>query len=166
MSTEAEFRAAIASVEGDGAVPNITPPNPSETGGDRGVNMYTPRGNASGFSRQSYDVENLSYPDDLFGLNGRMSSSTANEYGGNYVVFYINVHQDSKLFNDGTKDINGNDVQTVDPSLIPPRDVGQLRALGLDSTELTATVGAQSTVVGGAAVLGGASPTAALSTAA
>jgi len=151
----------------EGTAPSAVPnPNPSDTGGDRGVNMYTPRGDARGFSRSTYDVENLSYPDDLFGLNGRNYNGTANEYGGNYVVFYINVHQDSKLFNDGTKDINGNDVQTVDPSQLPPRDVGQLRALGLNTTELVSTVGTQSTLVGGAAVLGGASPTAALSTAA
>ena len=162
MSTQEEFRAAISSVEGDGAVPDITPPNPSETGGDRGVNMYQPRGAATGFSRGTYDVSNLSYPDDLFGINGTANSYTANQYGGNYVVFYINVHQDSKLFNDGRKDVNGNDVSTVDSSQIPPRDQGQLAALNLTSTELTSVVGAQSSIVGGAAVLGGASPTAAL----
>lgn len=42
------------------------------------------RGNDSGYS-----VDQHSYPDDLLDNTGR--------YGGNYVVFYINVHEDSFL---------------------------------------------------------------------
>lgn len=43
------------------------------------------------FSDQ-YEVSNMMYPSDLMG--------TGNQYGGNYVIFYINVHEDSYLIKD------------------------------------------------------------------
>jgi hypothetical protein len=60
------------------------------------------------FSDGKYDIKNHAYPADLMSY----------EYGGNYVVFYINVAVDSKLFNDKT-------VKTV--ADVPPR----LRSNGL-----------------------------------
>ena len=100
-------------------------------------NLYTPRGAATTFDNTKYNINQLSYPIDLMSPTG--------EYGGNYVVFYINVAVDSKLFNQGT-DINGNPVETVND--LTPRDRGDLIALGLNRTELTATSGAKSAVAG------------------
>lgn len=60
------------------------------------------------FSNTKYDIKNHAYPSNLMSY----------EYGGNYVMFYINVAIDSKLFNDKT-------VETV--ADIPPR----LRSNGL-----------------------------------
>lgn len=45
--------------------------------------------NSSGIAGK-YDVSQYTYPRDLF--------SSDHQYGGNYVVFYINVAEDSKLF--------------------------------------------------------------------
>lgn len=44
---------------------------------------------ASSFQANDYSISNLSYPADLMAEDGR--------YGGNYVVFYINVLEESKL---------------------------------------------------------------------
>lgn len=53
--------------------------------------------NASqGFARETtsqYEVNDYSYPNDLLGV----SDNGVNPYGMNYVMFYINVQQDSKL---------------------------------------------------------------------
>lgn len=63
--------------------------------GDNPLYNYKPRsgelGSPTWFQSDSYTVKNLMYPDDLM-------SSTNNQYGGNYVIFYINVHEDSYLF--------------------------------------------------------------------
>ena len=134
--------------------PSTPSPNPNATGGNRSVNMYTARGATDQFGGGLYDVSQLSYPDDLFQGDSGYSRS---QYGGNYVIFYINVSEDSKLFSNGSTDINGNAVETIDPSLVPPRDRGQLIALDLSKTELVSTVGAQGTAGAAAAVVGGAS---------
>jgi hypothetical protein len=60
------------------------------------------------FGEGKYDIKNHSYPSNLMSY----------EYGGNYVIFYINVAVESKLFNDKT-------IQTV--ADVPPR----LRSNGL-----------------------------------
>ena len=49
--------------------------------------VYTPRGGATSFNDRKYDITNYTYPADLL----------SSKYGGNYVVFYINVSSDSKL---------------------------------------------------------------------
>lgn len=63
--------------------------------GDNPLYNYKPRsgelGSPTWFQSDSYTIKNLMYPDDLM-------SSTNNQYGGNYVIFYINVHEDSYLF--------------------------------------------------------------------
>jgi hypothetical protein len=124
-------------------------PDPDATGGNRNI-VYNARGAATSFSRNQYNVANLSYPDDLFGSNGTANSITANQYGGHYVVFYISVAEDSKLFAEGGKDINGNPVEVVSTN-IPPRDRGDIIATGLDTGELSAAIAAQSGVAGLAA---------------
>ena len=104
-------------------------------------NLYTPRGPASAFETSKYKIDNLQYPANLM----------SPEYGGNYVVFYINVAEDSKLFKDGT-DVNGQKVETVSDADLPPRDRGDLIAMKLSKTELVAAYGVGAIGVG--AVLG------------
>ena len=62
------------------------------------------------FSDKQYNIQQHSYPKDLM----------SEEYGGNYVVFYINVAVESKLFNDKT-------IETV--ADIPARDRGPTIAM-------------------------------------
>ena len=110
-------------------------------------NLYTPRGAASAFDNTKYKIDNLKYPSDLM----------APEYGGNYVIFYINVAEDSKLFKDGT-DVNGQKVETVAAGDLAPRDRGELIALGLSKTALVASYGVGAIGVGAiaGAISGGA----------
>lgn len=54
-----------------------------------GLQKFT-RGGASSFAT-NYNVNSHSYPSDLMAPTG--------QYGGNYVIFYINVSVDSKLAN-------------------------------------------------------------------
>lgn len=119
--------------------------------------LYTPRGNPTQFEKNQdgtnkYKVESHSYPDDLL--------ASDNRYGGNYVVFYININVDSKLAKQLSED------QFVKE--IPPRDRGDFVAQNLDRTKLfaaSATLNAGGAVLGNALGIGGASTTvAALST--
>jgi hypothetical protein len=60
------------------------------------------------FDKNKYDVSSYQYPSDLMGQEARKTittdSSLANKYGNNYVVFYINVNNESKMLKnpDGT----------------------------------------------------------------
>jgi hypothetical protein len=60
-----------------------------------------------------YNVESLSYPADLMGSSTNGNSKPASQYGSNYVIFYINVNNDSKMLQnnppDVTVDINASD---------------------------------------------------------
>lgn len=76
-----------------------------------GSKLYTARGGPATFDANKYQVGQYSYPSDLMGSLG--------EYGGNYVIFYINVAEDSKLIKDGQV--------TVVPDATP-RDYGDLAA--------------------------------------
>lgn len=62
------------------------------------------------FSTDTYNIEQHSYPEDIMNF----------QYGGNYVIFYINVAVESKLFNDEK-------VETV--ADFPARDRGSLIAM-------------------------------------
>ena len=81
------------------------------------------RGAATQYS-DKYNVSSSQYPNDLFNNN--------NEYGGNYVIFYINIQSDSKFA--PTED------GTIITDAIPPRLRGDTVGMGLGKTE--ATVGA------------------------
>lgn len=82
------------------------------------------RGAPTSFQNDKYDVSSLTYPDDLMSDN--------NTYGNNYVIFYINVAEDSKL-------INELKYETInDPSAIPPRLRGDAVAL---NSSVAATLG-------------------------
>lgn len=89
---------------------------------------YQARGAAAQFDRTKYTIGQASYPEDL---------TTSAQYGGNFVVFYINIHQDSMLLAGPGK------VATVEGNLTP-RQTGEIR--GARFSDATAN-----TVFGGAA---------------
>jgi hypothetical protein len=100
---------------------------------------YTP--NEFDKDKTQYSVSNYMYPDDLMADDGR--------YGGNYVIFYINVVTDSKLFNDGN-------VETVND--LTPRDSGDLNAMKLTDKQLIGANAIGNTIAGlagGTIALGG-----------
>jgi hypothetical protein len=99
------------------------------------ANLYTPRGGPSTFrsgGSDGYNVESFSYPDDLFSAKGT--------YGGNYVVFYINVGTDSKLAKSLPENEFVND--------LTPRDRGDLIAQNLSKDRLVAAQGTVNTITG------------------
>jgi hypothetical protein len=98
------------------------------------ANLYTPRGGATSFDRGKYDIDNYSYPSDLYDPGG--------QYGGNYAIFYINVSSESKLIPPG-----GNASVTD----MTPRDRGDMVAMGLSATQLAAAGGIVGAVEGGIA---------------
>jgi len=100
---------------------------------------YTPRGDATVFEGGKYDIGNWSYPADLMAPDGR--------YGGNYVIFYINVSQDGKLY--------ANDPSVAVENLTP-RDQGDLvgQNIGNNLTSANATAGAVEGAVGGGLLTG------------
>ena len=56
------------------------------------------------FDTSAYKVDNLSYPIDLLGSQtSQKAPGAVNQYGNNYVVFYINVNESSKLLKDQDK---------------------------------------------------------------
>ena len=65
------------------------------------------------FSADTYAIGQHQYPNDLY--------SNQKQYGGNFVVFYINVAEDSRA-------LVGDTEPTVDPSEIPPRYQGDMAA--------------------------------------
>ena len=107
-------------------------------------NLYTPRGSASTFrsgGSDGYNVTSHSYPDDLF--------SPTNSYGGNYVVFYINIGTDSKL----AKTLPANEFVND----FPPRDRNDFIAQNLSKNKLIAASATSNTlagVIGGSIALG------------
>jgi len=102
---------------------------------DATSNMYVPRGAANSFIKENpnsnYKIDNHMYPSDLMENN--------NSYGGNYVIFYINVSVDSKLFND-------NSVEVVED--YTPRDRGDLIAQDISKEGLIAANALVNTVTG------------------
>jgi hypothetical protein len=113
-----------------------------------------PSGNSSAVGREAtldkskYQVENLQYPIDLFGGGGGSSGSTnGNQFFNqtylNYVVFYINVSEQSRVFTDNKVGIVG-DVDKSDQNTVQ----GKNASLG----SATAAAGAGGLALG--AVLG------------
>jgi hypothetical protein len=102
---------------------------------------YIPRGSANTFDLGKYNIDSYSYPIDLMSSN----------YGDNYVVFYINVASDSKLFNDQT-------IESVDLDQTEARDRGDLIAQNLDKQTLIGSIATANTlagIVGGSIALKG-----------
>ena len=108
----------------------------------------TSRGGASKFKKGTYEINNFSYPSDLMADTGI--------YGGNYVIFYINVAIEGKLGQ------SKNESLFVPESLVGNRDRGDLIAMNLSKTKLFAADAALNVggaVVGNALGVGGASAT-------
>lgn len=91
------------------------------------------RGNPTSFNRKAYKIEQLQYPSDLYSNQG--------VYGGNYVVFYINVADDARLL---SNQLNKEVSSTVGDDL-PPRLRGSLVGENYDAID----------TILGAAVVGG-----------
>jgi hypothetical protein len=111
--------------------PSVTQSGPPNMGSTRGDLLH--QGNAE---TSPYEVKQHMYPSDLL-------SGNAKEYGGNYVIFYINIAIDSKL----AKSLTSSDF--VDN--ITPRDRGDLIAQNLTTGKLAA---AQTGLIVGGAVVG------------
>jgi len=94
--------------------------------------VYTPRGGATTFNDRKYDITNYTYPADLL----------SSKYGGNYVVFYINVASDSKLLK------GENAAPTVELDQTEGRDRGDLIASNLSRNQLIGANAAVNTIAG------------------
>ena len=78
--------------------PLETSNTPSSSASPRATSsIYKPRGGAASFDGSKYSIDQFQYPSDLM--------SATQEYGGNYVIFYINIANDSKLLADGTVEL-------------------------------------------------------------
>ena len=94
--------------------------------------VYTPRGGATSFNDRKYDITNYTYPADLL----------SSKYGGNYVVFYINVSSDSKLLK------GDNAAATVELDQNEGRDRGDGIAANLSNNQLIGANAASNTIAG------------------
>lgn len=95
---------------------------------------YQARGASTQFDRTKYTIGQASYPEDL---------TTSSQYGGNFVVFYINVHQDSML-------LSGEGAAPTVSGNLTPRQTGELRGRNFSEGTLNTGLGAAT----GAAVYG------------
>jgi len=80
------------------------------------------------FKADKYKIENHMYPSDLMSPG---SQFTSNQYGGNYVIFYINVAEDSKLLNSAF-----GQAEEITDDISFTRDRGPLLAQNLSTTGL------------------------------
>jgi len=87
--------------------------------------------------RSKYNVENLHYPIDLFssqgGETGRSENSFYNQPYLNYVVFYINVSEQSRVFSEGKIAVVG-DVDKTDQNTVQGKQVSMGAATGAAAT--------------------------------
>lgn len=107
-------------------------------GANTPYNQFTPKGRAGSLETSKYSIDNHSYPNDLMAADGR--------YGGNYVMFYINVASDPKLL---AKHGYGEDSFVKD---YPPRIRDQISSMGMEKENL---VGSAATVTAVEAALAG-----------
>ena len=99
------------------------------------------RGKPTDFLSNKYNIEQMQYPQDLYSNN--------QEYGGNYVIFYINVAEDSRV-------LTVNKEQTVDPKDVPTRLRGMNSEQQFNSAQAIAGAsGATAVKVGAPAALAG-----------
>lgn len=81
-------------------------------------------GGPTEFKSNKYTINQFTYPEDLY--------SNTNEYGGNYVIFYINVAEDSRV-------LKGPAAQaTVNPADIPARKRGMVSEQNFNSAQAIA----------------------------
>jgi len=88
------------------------------------------------FTPSQYDIKQYSYPSDLYSNN--------QVYGGNYVIFYINVAEDSRV-------LKVNKEPTVDASLVPARMQGDLASNNYNLAQTIAGTAGPSAIALGAA---------------
>jgi hypothetical protein len=88
------------------------------------------------FLPSAYNIGQFQYPQDLYSNN--------REYGGNYVIFYINVADDSRI-------LKMNNEPTVDASLIPPRLRGDQAAQNYNLAQTIAGTSGVAVAAGGIA---------------
>lgn len=91
------------------------------------------------FLASAYKIDQFQYPQDLYSNN--------REYGGNYVIFYINVAEDSRI-------LKVNNEPTVDPSLVPPRYRGDIAASDYNTLQTIAGTAGMAVATGAVAGLG------------
>ena len=88
-----------------------------------------------------YRVGQHTYPSDLF--------SNAREYGGNYVIFYVNVAEDSRI-------LKGGGQKTVSAAAVSSRKRGMNSEQAFNSAQAIAgATGAEVVNIAGAAIAGG-----------
>lgn len=120
----------------------------AETPNDR--LQFAPRGGtigqATNFDKEQYKfnqyaTSGLMYPSDLMAPN--------NPYGNNYVIFYINVHEDSML----TK--SGGEAAFVSPDKVAPRERGPVSGTRLSELTVTAIAAGTGALASSAADVAG-----------
>ena len=100
------------------------------------------RGSRTKFSNTDYNIGQYQYPSDLYGDNTK--------YGGNYVIFYINVAEDSRI-------LKKNNEPVVDKSKVPARMRGDAVGTNAGVAQTVAGSGVANAapgVVGGVAANG------------
>ena len=117
--------------------------------GDKLYDLKQLAGKRTSFNETgAYRVDNLMYPSDLMSANADGSKkyprSGNSEYGNNYVIFYINVNESSKLLKDQTQWYGNKTVGDITPT-------DQTRLAGQKITEGQALTGS----AGEGAVAGG-----------
>jgi hypothetical protein len=106
---------------------------------DKDINPQ--RGKPTDFLANKYNIQHIQYPQDLYSNN--------QEYGGNYVIFYINVADDSRV-------LTVNKEATVDPKLVPTRLRGMASEQQFNGAQAIAGAGIATAVkVGAPAALAG-----------
>lgn len=75
------------------------------------------------FSADKYDIGQFQYPSDLY--------TNSKEYGGNYVIFYINVAEDSRI-------LSVDNEPTVNPEDVTPRLQGDMAANNYNTAQTVA----------------------------
>lgn len=83
-------------------------------------------GQATEMDFNTYRTSGLVYPDDLLSPNG--------PYGGNYVIFYLNVHEDSKVIGDSGSLDGGKVID--DPTKVLPRMSGNVADANLSKATM------------------------------
>jgi hypothetical protein len=94
--------------------------------------------------RSKYKIDNLQYPLDLFTNNNEKRESSTNQFYNqqylNYVVFYINVSEQSRVFTEGKIDIVG-DVDKTEQNTIQGKQASISDAAGAAATGSSAVGG-------------------------
>lgn len=85
---------------------------------------------ASKYENNKYNVSGLSYPEDLM---------TGSQYGGNRVIFYINVSEDSRVLKQGS-DVVSSAVQRDLSSKLPGQAAGAISDINKGSANLLNTI--------------------------